>query len=252
MKGKLPFSLAIAGILAGLALLALGYVYGRAQRPSQQAVDTQTNAQTLTYLQREAQALSAQSQRDQAEMARISAADAPFNAGLWVVVVGGAILIIGGAAAIVRVMWRKGSLIYAREGLFPLLRESGLGGKAVLDPNRMASPATRIERPGLTRQAKALLVGQAGEGGFSLTPVEMAAPAEQMQITTQSQFVQLAAAGGMTRNPGRMTTGDGVYGFPGATPRQAIPPVEVIEIGEHNLSHIQRLLGEPEEDDRAV
>lgn len=251
MKGKLPLSLAIAGILAALALIALGYFYGRAQQPSQQALDTQANAQTQVYLQREAQALSAQSQRDEAEIARIKAVDAPLNAGLWSMAIGGAILIIGGAAAVVRVMWRKGSLIYAREGLFPLVRESGLGGKAVLDPNRMASAATRIERPGLAQQIKGLLTGKPGEGGLFLAPVELADRAEQMQITTQAQFTQLAAAGGVTRNAARVTGGE-MYGFPNAGARQTIPPVEVIEIGEHNLSHIQRLLGEPEEDDHGV
>lgn len=245
-KGALSLSLAAAALVAGSALFAFIFFAGQNRQPSQEAIDNRANAETQAYAQRQALALTPQAQRDAAEIARISRADGALDAVMWIGVAGVGIVVIGGALALVRLVWQKGNLVYARGGLFPLVREGGLAGKALIDPNRMAHPATLIHVPGLTRQTRAALSGKAGEGGLVLSAAELAPAGDQMQITTQAQLAQLAATGMVPRGAGRGMGGDSLYSFPAAPQRNAIPPVEVIEVGEHNLSHIQRLLGEPE------
>jgi hypothetical protein len=100
--------------------------------------------------------------------------------------------IIGVAAALVRAIWRRPDLIRPNaSGLFPLVRGRADGQTYYHDPNRQL--------------AGTVAYGHGSDGLEMQQLIPPGAEAEQLQVTTQAQAVQVVAAASQGRGMSRTT-----------------------------------------------
>lgn len=170
----------------------------------------------------------------------------------WLLRIGGAaaiaILLIGVASTVVIYLRRKAQLVYPNAaGQYPLLYINTTGGVTIQDPNRAFGPTTTIRTA--NRQ------GGATANNFAVTPANTS---EQLQITTQAQAVQFARATGTDRpdntstrlresNPPQLQAPSFAYAgnthYISNAPLR-MPEVQIMDVDEQQLSHIERLLQE--------
>lgn len=170
----------------------------------------------------------------------------------WLLRIGGAaavaILLIGAASTIVIYLRRKAQLVYPNAaGQYPLLYINTTGGVTIQDPNRAFGPTTSIRT-----------ANRRGGAVANNVAATSANTSEQLQITTQAQAVQFARASGTDRTNNVVTrtrennspqlqppsfTYAGNAHYINTTPVR-MPEVQIMDVDEQQLTHIERLLQE--------
>lgn len=154
-----------------------------------------------------------------------------------------AVLVVGGAAAVVSWLGVRASIVYPNAaGQYPIVvRHSATGQTVVYDPSRALGPVAVIQAPNRVQRQVS--------GGDPVVSLPVGTDHRtQAQITTQAQAAGLIVAA--TRKgadpSGRAMTQPVVQGaFGGGALPPAVPDVVMLEAAQ--LPHIERLLGEPVE-----